>query len=119
MPKKALLSFFFTSLSLFIAFYWFTLPAWIIAFALSAAALLVHVKNLPQLMKTFTGYKQPRADKFRIDDLWCGPEGRTYRVKKGFGDHVVKLIPLSYNVPIYMRDDSVRYFRRIKWGGQP
>jgi hypothetical protein len=93
---------------------------------LTYAALVLALFAIAQLSKklvadnvTFTGYKQPRADRFRVGDLWTGPEGRTYKVRKGFGEKLVSLYPLTHNIPIHLKEDSIKHFRRIKWGGQP
>lgn len=66
----------------------------------------------------FTALQEPSANKFRIGDRWLGPEGRIYNVQPGFRPGLVTLQPLSYNVPLFLKEDSVRHFRRMQWGGK-
>jgi len=116
---KALLASVLTVASLIIGFWGFNITSWIIALVLASLAIK-HLSQKPVTAgDTFTGYKQPRADRFRVGDLWVGPEGRTYKVRRGVGEKLVSLYPLTHNIPIHLKEDSVKHFRRIKWGGQP
>lgn len=73
-------------------------------------------------MSTFTGI--PRADRFRLQDVWRGPDGNGYRVCKGVASGAVTLRPAppirpSSQRAIHLRHDSVAGFQRLEWGGQP
>ncbi len=66
----------------------------------------------------FTGISTPRADQFRPGDHWTGPNGRFYVVRPlGRMPRHVCLAPLAGGAHVLMRRDSVRGFRRVKWGG--
>jgi hypothetical protein len=62
----------------------------------------------------------PRPDRFRRGDHWTGPNGRVYVVRglRTMHEHVC-LAPLIGGPHVLMRCDSVRGFRRVKWGGKP
>ena len=66
---------------------------------------------------TFTG--TPRADRFRLGDVWTAPNGRPYRVRRGVGPGLAYLVPIGPAGPcLHLRQLSVRGFRRISWGGE-
>ena len=119
MIRRKVESLFLIIISLIIAFWGFNVTCWIIALALNFFAIDHLSEKATSINTAFTGYKQPRADKFRVGDLWVGPENRTYKVRKGIGEKLVSLYPLTHTVPIHLKEDSIKHFRRIKWGGQP
>lgn len=70
---------------------------------------------------TFSGLdpQAPRPDRFRVRDVWSY-EGQRYQVRRGVGEGLVCLQPLSGRGPrIHLRRDSVGRFLQVSWGGQP
>ena len=61
----------------------------------------------------------PRADQFRLGDVWQALNGRRYLVRRGLGEKLVALHAIGGGPPLHLRRDSVERFRRLKWGGQP
>jgi hypothetical protein len=70
---------------------------------------------------TFTAIdpQAPRPDRFRVGDVWA-LEGRQYWVRRGVGEGLACLQPLSgWGPRLHLRRDSVARFLRVSWGGQP
>jgi hypothetical protein len=67
---------------------------------------------------TFTGIAIPRADRFRQDDLWRGPDGALYlvRILRNLPNHAC-LKPVAGGAHALLRRDSVVGFTRTRWGG--
>ena len=61
---------------------------------------------------------QPRADRFRVGDVWRGSDGRDYSVQQGVADGLVTLRPVSRGVLMHSTASRIVGFRRIEWGGQ-
>lgn len=60
----------------------------------------------------------PRADAFRLGDVWRGPDGRSYTVCRGPLAHMINLHPAGLSARITLRRTHVEGFQRVSWGGE-